>query len=71
VFEAIPGLAWIAIASTLWASAMLYRSLMRAFAAHYALSPERASSAPAERVSRVAAPQVRTVAAMFVLSGFA
>jgi hypothetical protein len=31
VFEAIPGLSWIAIAATVWASVMLYRPLMRAF----------------------------------------
>jgi len=71
LFEAIPGLSWFAIAATLWSSVKLYRPLIRAFERAHAASPARARSALAAPAARVASPQVRTVVAMFVLSGFA
>jgi len=71
LFEAIPGLSWIAIAATLWFSVTLYRPLMRAFERYPAVWRAPAETAFVQPAARTFSPQVRTVVAMFVLSGFA
>ena len=68
-FRGIPFLSWIAMAATIAASAFAYRRLLRAF--------DEAPEAEQARISSRVEPgalsrrEVRTVAAMFVISGFA
>ncbi|HXF67786.1 MAG TPA: fused MFS/spermidine synthase, partial [Burkholderiales bacterium] len=69
LFAAVPGLAWAAMLGTVAASIALYRPLARALAAAppavLAAPPARAPSNPEARGA------LRSVWAMFVLSGFA
>jgi spermidine synthase len=71
LFEAVPGLSWLAIAATVYASAVLYRPLIRAFEQEASVPVSTAQVAPQAAASRVAASGLRMVPAMFVVSGFA
>ena len=70
VFKAVPGLSWIAILATLWASFLAYRPLEVGF--KQAWARELSGPPPAVPSKRQSYnPDVRWVAVMFFMSGFA
>ena len=70
VFLAMPGLTWLAMLGTLWASVALHRGLARASRAALA-QPDQPRQAPAAMADAAPRRELRTVMLMFVLSGFA
>ena len=71
VFVAVPGMSWIAVMLTIGAGAWLYRPLVRAFVCDWNVASESESAPAADATTPAGAPEVRVVATMFVLSGFA
>jgi hypothetical protein len=70
VFKAVPGLSWMAIAVTVGLSIWLYLPLVRAFEKAWLTAREK--PAPTAVAAKPASnSEVRTVAAMFIFSGFA
>ena len=69
-FVGVPGLSWAAVLATIATSVALYRPLARATAAAL-LRPAPAQPAEASVPARTARREMRLVAAMFVISGFA
>lgn len=71
LFKAIPGLSWAAMAATVVFCVRLYRPLEAAFILRQPAAEFSAQEPPSLRQEAGAGPEVRWVALLFIVSGFA